>query len=233
MRQRRLTRHRPAPLLSCLIAAAVATLAGLAPAAAEDRPTSLVLAEAGYVIPGGDLDEDFALPGNWRREVSANIGLGAAMNRLLAAPMRRSSVVLGKAITSFAIGVMSMTTVILVTSLALGAEWGDPIGVAILVLSGVIAALGLMMMVAAFARTAEQAGNFGEAARVAVNLAEAGGFVEALSKIAPHAWFLRGLGDLAGGSGLVDILPSVWPILLFAVITGGLASIRLRKVVAL
>ena len=162
------------------------------------------------------------------------------MNRLLAAPMRRSSVVLGKAITSFAIGVLSMTTVILVTTFALGADWGDPIGVAILVLAGVIAALGLMMMVAAFAKTAEQASNLQSIAGFLLAMlggaffpvASAGGLIETLRKITPHAWYLRGLGDLAGGAGLADLLPSVWPILLFAIVTAGLASIRLRKVVA-
>ena len=43
---------------------------------------------------------------------------------------------------------------------------------------------------------------------------------------------IRDRGDLAGGAGLADLLPSVWPILLFAIVTAGLASIRLRKVVA-
>jgi ABC-2 type transport system permease protein len=162
------------------------------------------------------------------------------LNRLLAAPMRRFSVVLGKALTSFTIGVLSMTAVVVITTFALGADWGDPIGVAVLVLAGVIAALGLMMMVAAFARTAEQAANlqaiFGFLLAMLGGaffpVAAAGGLVETLSKITPHAWFLRGLGDLAGGAGLSGIVGALWPILLFAAVTGGLAAIRLRKVVA-
>jgi ABC-2 type transport system permease protein len=162
------------------------------------------------------------------------------LSRLLAAPLRRVSVVAGKALTSFVIGVLSMTAVILITSLALGADWGDPLGVAILVLAGILAALGLMMLVAAFAKTAEQAGNLQAIAGFLLAMvggaffpiAQAGGFLETVSKITPHAWFLRGLGDLAAGEGVGGILGSLWPILLFAVVTGGLASIRLRRVVA-
>lgn len=162
------------------------------------------------------------------------------LNRLLAAPMRRSSVVLGKAMTSFIIGVLSMAAVIVVTSLALGADWGDPLGVASLVLAGVIAALGLMMLVAAFAKTAEQAANLQSIAGFLLAMlggaffpvAQAGGLIEMLSKVTPHAWFLRGLGDLAGGADVTGIVGSLWPILLFAAVTMGLASFRLRKVVA-
>ncbi|MBU1227135.1 MAG: ABC transporter permease [Actinobacteria bacterium] len=162
------------------------------------------------------------------------------LNRLLAAPMRRSSVIMGKAITSFVIGVLSMTSVIVITTVALGADWGDPFGVAALVLAGIIAALGLMMLVAAFAKTAEQAGNLQSIAAFLLAMlggaffpvAQAGGLIEAMSKITPHAWFLRGLGDLAGGTGLTGILGSVWPILLFAAVTMGLASLRLRRMVA-
>ncbi len=154
--------------------------------------------------------------------------------------MRRSSVILGKAITSFVIGVLSMTSVIVITTLALGADWGDPFGVAALVLAGIIAALGLMMLVAAFAKTAEQAANLQSIAGFLLAMlggaffpvAQAGGLIEAMSKITPHAWFLRGLGDLAGGAGLTGILGALWPILLFAAVTMGLASLRLRKVVA-
>jgi ABC-2 type transport system permease protein len=162
------------------------------------------------------------------------------LNRLLAAPMRRSSIIGGKALTSFAIGIISMTAVIVITTLALGADWGDPLGVAVLVLAGVIAALGLMMLVAAFAKTAEQASNLQAIAGFLLAMlggaffpvAQAGGLIETLSKITPHAWFLRGLGDLAGGAGVTAIYGSLWPILLFAGVTAGLASLRLRRVVA-
>lgn len=161
------------------------------------------------------------------------------MQRLLAAPIGRWSIVFGKGLTSFVLGILSMTAIVVVTTFALGADWGDPLGVAVLVLAGVLAAMGVMTVVAAFARTAEQAQNL--QAVVALLLAMlggaffplylAGGVIERLSLLTPHAWFLRGLGDLAGGAGVGGILGSVWPILLFAAVTMAVASLRLRRVV--
>lgn len=161
------------------------------------------------------------------------------MNRLLAAPITRWSIVFGKVMTSFALGVVSMVTVIVITTLALGADWGAPLGVGILVVSGVLAALGLMTFVAAFANTPEQAQNLQSIFAFVLAMlggaffpvAQAGGLLAALSKITPHAWFLRGLGDLAGGEAASGIIGSVWPILLFAGLTAGLASFRLRRTV--
>jgi len=163
------------------------------------------------------------------------------MARLLAAPIGRRSIVLGKAITSFALGIASMTAIVVATTLipTLSADWGDPLAVAILVLAGVLAAMGVMMLVAAFARTPEQAQNLQAIAAFLLAMlggaffpiGNAGGILGMLSKLTPHFWFLRGLGDAAGGSGLGGVLASVWPILVFAGVTALLASFRLGKVV--
>jgi ABC-2 type transport system permease protein len=79
--------------------------------------------------------------------------------RLLAAPIARRSVLWGKLGSSLAAGVGSMAVLVVATSLLLGADWGHPLGVALLVLAGVAAATGVMALVAVSARTAEQAGN--------------------------------------------------------------------------
>ena len=50
------------------------------------------------------------------------------LSRLLAAPVRRSSILVGKLITSFVLGVASMGVLAASTSLLMGAEWGDPVG---------------------------------------------------------------------------------------------------------
>ena len=162
------------------------------------------------------------------------------MARLLAAPIPRWSIVTGKALTSFALGVCSMAAIVVATTLipTLGADWGDPLAVAVLVLAGIAAAMGVMMMIAAFARTPEGAQTL--QAIVAFLLAmlggtffpigNVGGILGMLSRITPHFWFLRGLGD-ARSTGLAGVMGSVWPILVFAVLTAALASIRLRRVV--
>ncbi len=52
------------------------------------------------------------------------------MGRLLAAPIRQLSIVTGKAIVSFVLGLVAMTILIVASSLLIGASWGNPFGVA-------------------------------------------------------------------------------------------------------
>jgi ABC-2 type transport system permease protein len=94
-----------------------------------------------------------------------------------------------------------------------------------------------MGIVAAFAKTAEQAGNL--QSMIAVGLAMLGGIffpaslgtgiLSYLAYISPHRWFLLGLNDLAGGGGIGVIVPSLFALVVFGLVTGGMALLRLRK----
>lgn len=160
------------------------------------------------------------------------------MGRLLAAPISRGSIVAGKALTSFLLGLVSMTVLVVGSTLLLGAEWGNSLGVAVLILAGVIAAMGVMFVVAALSRTAEQAGNLQAIIAFVLAMlggcffpvARAGGLLETMSLFTPHAWFLQGLGDLAAGGGVGSVFPAALYVALFGLITGGLAQLRIRKV---
>jgi len=159
------------------------------------------------------------------------------MGRLLAAPISRLSIVTGKALTSFVLGLVSMTVLVAGSTLLLGAEWGNSWGVAILVLAAVIAAMGVMFVVAGLATSAEQAGNLQAIIGFVLAMlggcffpvAQVGGFMEKLSLATPHAWFLRGLGDLAAGGGAASVFPAALYVALFGVVTGGLAQFRIRR----
>jgi ABC-2 type transport system permease protein len=48
--------------------------------------------------------------------------------RLLAAPITRASILGGKLLTSFLLGVLSMAVLVIATSLLFGASWGEPAG---------------------------------------------------------------------------------------------------------
>ena len=52
---------------------------------------------------------------------------------------------------------------------------------------------------------------------------------QTLSLITPHAWFLRGLGDLAAGGGVGAVFPAALYIALFGLVTGGLAHVPGRE----
>ncbi|MCH8986035.1 MAG: ABC transporter permease [Acidobacteria bacterium] len=161
--------------------------------------------------------------------------------RLLSSPIHPGSIIAGKGLAALALGVVSMFVLITATSWQIGANWGNPIGVGMLVFGGVLSAIGIMAMIATVARTAEQASTMQSVVAVVLGLLGGSLFPVSqgpviLSKISlatPHAWFLRGLADLAGGDGPSAAVPAFLALLAFAFITGGLASIRIRKMVRL
>ena len=161
------------------------------------------------------------------------------LSRLLAAPIRRPSILIGKLITSFVLGIVSMAVLAVATTVLLGAEWGDPFGVALLILVGVLAATAVMALIATLARTAEQASSYQAIVALVLGMlggsffpvGQAGGVIEKLSLLTPHAWFLRGLGELQSGGGLVDIVPALGAILGFVAVTGVIAFMRQGKLV--
>lgn len=168
--------------------------------------------------------------------VEANQG---TLPRLLAAPIPRSAIVGAKLLTSLAVGVVSMGALVVATSLLLDARWGNPLGVAILVVAGVLAAIGVMAVVLSLARSPEQGQNFQSIAAVVLGMlggaffpiAQVGGPVAALSYLTPHRWFLRGLADLSGGAGLGAVWPAAGALLLFAVVTLAVALPMISRVV--
>lgn len=159
------------------------------------------------------------------------------LTRLMAAPIGRASIVAGKALLAFVLGLVSMTVMVVATQLLLGATWGAPLGVAMLVIAGVLSSVGIMGLVAAVSKTPEGAGNMG--AIIAVILGMLGGvffqigsgddFLSKLTLITPHAWFMRGLADLADGAPWTAALPATGAILVFALVTGIISWVFLKR----
>jgi ABC-2 type transport system permease protein len=160
--------------------------------------------------------------------------------RLLASPAAPWAILLGKVLASFVLAVVSMTIVVLATSLLMGARWGDPLAVAGLVLSVSLSATGIACLAVGLAKNEDQAGSI--VAIVAMVLAVLGGSffpmsqapaaLATLSLLTPHAWFLRGIDDLAAGTGIAAVLPSIAVLVAIGVVTGGLGLARARRVVA-
>jgi ABC-2 type transport system permease protein len=92
-------------------------------------------------------------------------------------------------------------------------------------------------VVAAVARTAEQAGNVQTVVALVLGLlggslfplSRGEGLLSHLSALTPNQWFLRGLGDGRVG-GLADALPAVGALLGFALVMSlvGAALLRFR-----
>ncbi len=162
------------------------------------------------------------------------------MPRLLAAPIQWWHIVTGKALAAFVLGVVAMTVLIVGSTLFIGAKWGNAFGVGILVVAAVLSAIGIMAVIASLARTPEQASNW--QAIIAVVLGMLGGtffpvsqgpaFLARLSLLTPHAWFMRGLGDLGNGGGMGDALPAALAMVAFFVVAIAIAATRVRRMVA-
>ncbi len=160
--------------------------------------------------------------------------------RMLAAPIRRSAVLAGKLLTSLVLGVLSMGVLVFTTHFLLGAQWGNPLGVAILITAGVVAATAVMALVATLARTPDQAAAWQSMVALVLGMlggtffrvSQAGGLLAKLSLATPQAWFLRGIENLTGGTGPSVVLGPAAAILAFAAVTGSLAFLRAGKLVA-
>ena len=159
--------------------------------------------------------------------------------RMLASPIGPGTILFGKVLVSLVLALVSMSVMVVATTLLLGASWGDPLAVTGLVLAMAIAATGVATLVVGFARTEEQAG--GAIAIVALTLAVLGGSffplsqapegLAALSLLTPHAWFIRGINDLAAGGGIGTVAGSIVVLLALGAVTGGIGLARARRVV--
>ncbi|HEX7471864.1 MAG TPA: ABC transporter permease, partial [Candidatus Limnocylindrales bacterium] len=160
------------------------------------------------------------------------------LQRLLAAPVSKASILLGGALASFVLGLVSMTTLMVATTVLRGAYWGPPLPVALLIGGAAFSAMGLSLLVATVARTAEQASGLN--AIVAISMSAIGGvfiplsqapeIMARISQITPHAWFLRAIDTLSvPTAGLADVLPSILVLSAMGALTAGIGLARARR----
>jgi ABC-2 type transport system permease protein len=160
--------------------------------------------------------------------------------RILVAPISRNAILAGKLLTSLVVGFVSMVVLALATHFLLSAQWGNVLGVAILIGAGVLAATAIMTLVATLARTPDQAQSWQAMVALVLGMlggaffpvSQAGGALAAASLATPQAWFIRGLEDMAGGGGVSAVLGPAAAILALAAITGAVAYTRIGKLVA-
>ena len=160
------------------------------------------------------------------------------LSRLLVAPVSPSSVIGGKALASFVLGLVSTTLLVVATTWLIGAEWGDPLGVALLVLGGVLAAVGVTAMVATLASTPAQAGAYVSIVAVVGGLLggtffpiSQAGWLGTLRFLSPQGWLMEGFQELSAGGSLADIAAPLAGVAI-AVATGAVAWVRAKRMVA-
>ncbi|MGQ0848325.1 MAG: ABC transporter permease [Actinomycetota bacterium] len=160
--------------------------------------------------------------------------------RILSSPTRPWQVVAAKSLVSVLLGLASLFVVMVVGRFLMGAQWGNPAGVALLVVAAVAAASGISALTTGLASTPEAAGNIqgivgtvlGLLGGVFFPIGEEGGLLSRISGLTPHHWFMRGLADLADGQGASAAAPAALPLLVIAAITALAAALFIRRQVA-
>lgn len=162
------------------------------------------------------------------------------LSRIRVAPVSDGSILIGKTLSVFVLGLVSLATVWAVTALAFGVDWGDPAGVAAVLLGVVVAIAGISLLISGLARTENQADALTTIVALALSVLggsfffAAAGPISTLKRFTPNGQALNALTELSAGEGsLADVMPAV--VLLFAIglVTGlvGVTTLR-RKVLA-
>jgi ABC-2 type transport system permease protein len=160
--------------------------------------------------------------------------------RLAAAPVRPSAIVSGKLLAIALTGLTSILIVWGVTAAAFGADWGDPLGVLMMCVGATAAMCGLGAFLTSFAHTPQEA--FAVSLIVGLVLALLGGnllppgalpeALQVLSLGTPNGWALVGFGRLALLRDPASSVVGPFLVLcLIALVTGGLAMARVRRMV--
>ena len=161
--------------------------------------------------------------------------------RILATPARASSIVVGKILAVSVLGLAGFLTVWLVTSLVFGADWGNPLGVLLVMLATVAALAGVATFIASLAKTERQADAFTSIVTFAFALI-GGNFVQpgqgpalldTLSLLTPNGWSLRAFTDLsADASTVASVLGSLGVLVAIGLLFGAAGLARVRRVFA-
>jgi ABC-2 type transport system permease protein len=165
-----------------------------------------------YMAPGMALMFLMFTVSNGGRSILAEQAQGT-LPRLLVSPTNSAQVLIGKIFGVYVTGVLQMLILITGCSLLFGIQWGDPVGMLVLVLAAVFAATGWGMLVTSFAHTPNQVGNIGTVIMLTfgilggtfIQTSVMPGWFQIISKITPNAWGLDGFTILGLGGTLTNL----------------------------
>ena len=189
-------------------------------------------------VPGWALFGVFFISGVLAQSILEEKRTGA-FRRLVASPMSRATMLLGKLVPHVIVNLIQIAILFLVGYFVLPLtglprlEWGaHPEGLIVVSVCASITANALGLLLAALGKSEQQVG--GLSSLLVVTLAAIGGvmvprfvmpqFMRSLSVISPHAWALSAYQDiLVRGYGIVEILPECAVLLLMAAVMFGIA----------
>jgi len=157
--------------------------------------------------------------------------------RMLQTPTASAQILGGKLLGIFLSAVTQLTILIGGTSLLFHLEWGEPLGVVLLILAASFAASGWGSFMATLFKTPAQVANFGSIIMLVFGLLGGSFFdmsllpawVSTLARITPNAWGLQGFTTLASGGTLGSIREPLMALALMGIMLFVAASILMRR----
>jgi len=194
-----------------------------------------------YMFPGFTVMFAFFVVGTSASALLSEREAGT-LRRLLAAPISRGAIIAGKMLAYTLLICLQVAILFTVAHLLFGMPLGQsPAAVVLLTLVLALTAAALGMLVAALAKTAQQAGNIGMLIGFvlagiggalplgATPISRAGGFIGILTKLTPHAHAVEAYYSvMAEKATLVQVLPQIGILLAFGVVFFLIAVWRLE-----
>jgi ABC-2 type transport system permease protein len=157
--------------------------------------------------------------------------------RLIISPTHTAQVLGGKVLGIFFMGVAQVGILILASAILFQVKWGNPIGIAVLILAAVFGATGWGMLITAFARTPAQIANTGTVVMLIfsilggsfISLENFPPFIQTISKITPNAWGLDGFTTLALGGTLKNLTEPITALLVMGAVLFGIAVVLFSR----
>lgn len=157
--------------------------------------------------------------------------------RMMQTPTTSAQILGGKLLGIFLTAIAQLAILIGSTTLLFRLDWGEPLGVILLILAAAFAASGWGSFIATFSKTPAQVANLGSVIMLFFGLLGGSFFdmsqlpewVSTLGKITPNAWGLQGFTTLAGGGTLANISEPLLALLIMGIILFALASIWMRR----
>jgi ABC-2 type transport system permease protein len=202
------------------------------PVTVEQEGTGGDVSPAAYFGPSMGIFFLFLSLGTVARDLLTDERTGV-IDRIRAGPVGAGALLAGKGAAVVVTGVTALCVIWAATTVALGADWGDPAGVVLMIVCTALAVAGIAGLLAALARTEQSADTLATA--VALIFALLGGAFlppgalpdafQRLAVLTPMGWALRGFAELsAGEGGLADVIPYALVLLAWAGVSGVVAA---------
>lgn len=159
--------------------------------------------------------------------------------RMLATPTPASTIIGGEVLSRLLVGIIQAGVIIFGSAFVFGVKWGQPIGVAAIVLMFTLVSAGSAVFLGALLRNVQQAASV--SIILGLGLAAIGGSMvplqvfpptmQTIAHITPHAWANDAFAQLiANGASITAILPQLGVLAGYAAVLLALATWRLRRV---